>query len=182
MPLSTPTERKQLHTRRYEFGGFRRDDGLWDIEGHMTDTKTYAFSNQYRGEIQPGEPLHDMWLRLTIDEDFVVQDIEAETDSGPFAICPAITPNFKRMVGTRIGLGWRQSLREQLGGAEGCTHLVEMLQAMATVAFQTLYPVLNRKAKENPRPGRPALIDTCHAFKSDGEIVKKAWPDYYTGP
>ncbi len=181
MPLSPPAERERLHTRRYDFGGFRREDGLWDIEGHMTDTKTYAFGNQHRGEVQAGEPLHDMWLRLTIDENFVVQDIEAETDAGPFAVCPAITPNFKRMVGVRIGQGWRQKVREQLGGAEGCTHLTEMLQAMATVAFQTLYPVLKRKAEENPRPGRPPLIDTCHAFKSDGDIVKKAWPDYYTG-
>jgi len=181
MPLSTPAAREQFHTRRYEFGGFRREDGLWDIEGRLIDTKTYAFSNEHRGEVEAGEPLHDMWLRLTIDEDFMVRDIEAETDSGPFAVCPAITPNFKRMVGIRIGPGWRQKVREQLSGAEGCTHLAEMLQAMATVAFQTLYPVLARKAKENPQPGRPPLIDTCHAFKSDGEIVKKAWPDFYTG-
>jgi len=25
------------------------------------------------------------------------------------------------------------------------------------------------------------LIDSCHAFKSDGEIVRKQWPEHYTG-
>ena len=42
-------------------------------------------------------------------------------------------------------------------------------------------PVLARKNKEKPRPGRPPLIDSCHAFKSDGEVVKNSWPDHYTG-
>ena len=77
------------------------------------------------------------------DEDLVVRGIQAVTDSGPYGICPAITPNFKRMLGVRVGLGWRQKVREALSGVEGCTHLTEMLQAMATVAFQTLYPVLS---------------------------------------
>ncbi len=182
MPLSPPAERESLHSRRYDFGGYRRRDGLWDIEGHMTDTKTYAFTNAHRGEIRPGEPIHDMWIRLTIDESLVVQDIEAETDAGPFAVCPAITPNFKRMVGVRLGRGWHRQVRDKLGGVEGCTHLVEMLQAMATVAFQSLYPVLAKKARENPHPGRQSpLIDSCHAFKSDGEVVKQQWPEHYTG-
>ena len=181
MPLDPPAERERLHTRRYEFGGYRRADGLWDIEGHMTDTKTYTFKNAYRGEVRAGEPLHDMWIRLTLDEDLIVRDIQAVTDAGPYGICPAVTPNFKRMVGVRLGRGWRQKVRDALGGVEGCTHLTEMLLAMATVAFQTLYPILAKKAEANPRPGRPPLIDSCHAFRSDGEVVKKQWPEHYTG-
>ena len=179
--LPAPVEREQLHTRRYEFGGYRRSDGLWDIEGQMTDTKTYAFENRHRGEVQAGEALHDMWIRLTIDEDFVVRDIQAATAAGPFAACPSAAAGYKRMIGTKLGRGWRQSIRKRLGGVEGCTHLSEMLQAMATVAYQTLYPVRAKKAAENPRPGKPPLIDTCHALRSDGEVVKGQWPEHYTG-
>ena len=54
----------------------------------MTDTKTYGLENRDRGRIEPEEPIHEMWLRLTIDEEFQVRDIEAVTDAGPFAICP----------------------------------------------------------------------------------------------
>ncbi len=180
-PLPDPAERERLHTRRYEFGGYRRSDGLWDIEGQMIDTKTYAFENRHRGEVQAGEALHDMWIRLTIDEEFVVQDIQASTVSGPFAACPAATANYKNVIGIKMGRGWRQNLRKRLGGAEGCTHLTEMLQAMATVAYQTLYPVRAKKAAEDPRPGKPPLIDTCHALRSDGEVVKAQWPEHYTG-
>ena len=181
MPLSPPAARRHLHTRSFEFSGHQRDDGLWDIDAHMVDTKTYGFANDFRGRIEADEPLHDMWLRLTLDEDFVVRDIEAASDAGPFRVCPDITPNFKRVIGLRIGSGWRIKVRQRLGGVEGCTHLVELLDAMATVAFQTLYSTLAKKAKDRSAQGKPALIDTCHAFKSDGEVVKKAWPEFYSG-
>ncbi len=38
MPLSPPAaSREHIHTRVVECRGYRRDDGLWDIEGHITD-------------------------------------------------------------------------------------------------------------------------------------------------
>ncbi len=181
MPLPPPAKRERLHTRAYDFGGYRRTDGLWDIEGRMTDTKTSGFDNAFRGRIEAGVPLHDMWIRLTLDEELVVQDIEVGTEAGPYAVCPAIAPNFKRMVGVRVGRGWRQAVRAKLGGIEGCTHLVEMLMAMATVSFQTLYPVLAKKAAKAPQTHKPGLIDSCHAYRADGEVVKQAWPEHYTG-
>ena len=179
-------EREHLHSRSYEFHGYRRADGLWDIEGRLTDVKTYGFDNDHRGRIAPGEPIHDMRIRMTLDDDFVVRDVEAATEAGPFAVCPQAAPNLKRMTGVKVGAGWRRALRERLGGVEGCTHLTEMLGAMATVAFQTIYPVLSRERKDAARPpnpgrGRPPLLDSCHAFRSDGEIAKKAWPEFYTG-
>ncbi len=182
MTLPPPVEREHLHTREMAFRGYRRADGLWDIDGRLTDVKTYSFPNEFRGEIAAGEPIHDMWLRVTIDEDFVVHDIEAVTDGAPFQVCPAITPNFKKMIGTRMGRGWRREVRERLGGIEGCTHLVEALGAFATVAYQTLYPTLVKKRKDRARIGKPPLIDSCHAFRGDGEIVQKTWPDHFTGP
>ena len=94
-----------------------------------------------------------MWLRVTVDENFIVRDIEAVTDAGPFAVCPDIAPNFKKMIGVRMRSGWRREIHERLGGVEGCTHLVEALGAMATVAFQTLYPILSREKKAGPRAG-----------------------------
>ncbi len=102
-PLPAPVEREHLHTRRYEFGGYQRSDGLWDIEGQMTDTKTYTFENRHRGEVQAGEALHDMWIRLTIDEEFVVRDIQAATTAGPFAACPSAADGYKRMIGIKVG-------------------------------------------------------------------------------
>lgn len=185
MPLSVSTvEREHLHDRRYEFQGFRRKDGLWDIEGRMTDSKTYGFPNQDRGRIEAGEPIHDMRIRLTLDIHFLVHDIEVSTDAAPFGICAGITPKFSAVKGLRIGPGWKRALKEKLSGVHGCTHHVEMLGAMATVAYQTLWSKGGRdqdEKKEAESAKRPAILDSCHALASDSPVVKKLWPKFYTG-
>ena len=56
MPLSPPEDREPIHHRRIDCRGYRRKDGLWDIEGHLTDVKSDPFPNTFRGEIKPGEP------------------------------------------------------------------------------------------------------------------------------
>ncbi len=52
MPLSDPAPRQLLHLRDIELRGFQRDDGLFDIEARLTDTKSYAFANIDRGEVR----------------------------------------------------------------------------------------------------------------------------------
>ena len=195
MPLSEPAPRKHLHLRRVECRGYLRDDGLWDIEGRLVDTKTYSFPNRHRGEIEAGEPVHEMWLRLTIDDAMQIQEVEAVTDHGPYGMCPAITANFKRLEGLTIGPGFRRAVRERVGGMQGCTHLVELVGPIATTAFQTM--TARRHADESHaraqgekelaarttqgEPGRPRFLDTCHALASTSPVVKEQWPEFYTG-
>lgn len=180
MPLSPPVARKHIHSRAIECASYARDDGLWDIEGHLTDVKSYPFPNEFRGEIAAGEPIHDMWLRLTVDRDMTVTDVEARTDAGPFAVCPAINPAFRQLIGTRIAPGWRKVVHGLLGGVRGCTHLVDLLGPMATVAFHSVR--WSRADPEKPRSGaiRPP-VDTCHAWASDGDVIRTKFPDHYTG-
>jgi hypothetical protein len=183
MPLSPPAAARQhIHTRRVEVRGYRREDGLWDIEGHLADTKTYSFANMDRGEIPAGEAVHDMWLRLTVDDELKIHAVEAVTDGAPYGVCPAITPNFQRLVGVRIGPGFRRELKQRLGGREGCTHLVELLGPIATTAYQTVFPLKSNEERAAGAPRRrPGVLDTCHALASDSEVVKKHWPEFYTG-
>ena len=37
MPLPSPAPRTHIHARTVRLDGYRRADGLWDIEGHLTD-------------------------------------------------------------------------------------------------------------------------------------------------
>lgn len=181
--------RELLHKRSFEFSGYLRPDGHYDIEGRMTDRKAYDFPNDWRGEIAAGEALHDMRVRVTLDEDFQVLEVAAETADAPFEICAAITPAFASLKGARIGRGWSALLKEKFGGAKGCTHHVELLRTLATVAFQTIYGEKQRRAREQRSvpPGesskqagrRPGFIDTCHALAADGAVVKANWPEFY---
>jgi len=184
MPLSEPAAREHIHSRTLEMQGFRRADGLWDIEGHLVDHKTYGFDNRWRGRVEAGMPVHEMRMRLTIDEKMLVRGVEAVTDAAPFPACAEITPAYRKLEGMRIGPGWNVQVRRMLGGVRGCTHLVEMLGPMATVAYQTLVGQRRKTADdatpEQPRR-KPPIIDTCHALASDGAVVHEEWPEFRTG-
>jgi hypothetical protein len=181
MPLSTPSPREHLHTRNYDFRGYRREDGLWDIEGRMTDTKTYGFANDWRGEIKAGEPIHDMLLRLTLDDDLLIRDIEVATAASPFQMCGDITAKYAALKGQRIGPGWSKRVKDAFGGAAGCTHQTEMLVAIATAAYQTIFSARKKWDSIDGATKRPAFIDSCHALASGSPVVKRHWPDFYTG-
>ncbi len=177
MPLSKPLPRQQKHHRSIDIKGYQRDDELWDIEAHLTDSKSYTFSNKHRGHIAAGEAVHDMWLRLTVNEQLLVKDIEAVTDNGPFTICPDITDNFKRLIGEQIKPGWTRRCRQLLGGIEGCTHLVELLGPVATIAYQTVYG--GNPKKQTSKNTKPRLLDSCHAFAKSSPVIHEFYPDFY---
>ncbi|MCC6467937.1 MAG: DUF2889 domain-containing protein [Alphaproteobacteria bacterium] len=184
MPLSPPVEREHLHTRHVECRGFQRKDGLWDVEGHLVDTKTYGFDNQWRGRMEPGTPIHQMWLRVTVDHDMKIHAIEAVTDDSPYKLCADITPEFQKLVGMRMVAGFNARLREMLGGTKGCTHLVELMGPVATAAYQTVFTARGGGKWRDPAPGpkkKPRFLDTCHALASDSEVVRRFWPEFYKG-
>ena len=151
MPLSPPEERELLHSRDIVLRGYRRADGLYDIEAQLTDTKSYGSANRDRGYIHAGEPIHGMWLRLTVDEERLIVACEAASDHTPYAICPSAAPNFARLAGLRIKPGFLKEAAKRIGGTMGCTHLRELLQQMATTAYQTIDPA---RAQARGRGGR----------------------------
>ena len=188
MPLSPPVKRNLIHTREVRCMGYEREDGLWDIEGRITDTKTYSFSNIDRGEVGAGTPVHDMLIRLTVDNDLVVHEAEATTESAPFNICPVIPDGVKALKGLKIASGWTRNVQKAIGGLKGCTHINQLITGpLATTAYQSIVPRKHHKkdkditnSKEKPTK-RPVVIDTCHAFAADGANVQRLWPDFYEG-
>ena len=179
MPLPVSVQRQRLHTRRIECHGYRRNDGLWDIEGYLLDNKSYSFSNHDRGIIQAGEPVHEMWLRLTVNNELIIQTAVAVIEQGPFRICPQAAKGIPGLQGLRIGPGFHRGISARVGGTRGCTHLRELLGPMATTALQTVLPVLARERGLSEAQRRPALLGTCHAYAPASEVVRRLWPEHH---
>ena len=179
MTLNKPHPRKHIHTRDIKCLGFKRDDGLWDIEGKVIDTKTYSFENFDRGGVASGEAIHEMEIRLTLNDDLVVQKAEASTLSSPYSICGNINKVFSKLEGVAIKPGWRREVIKRMGGIKGCVHLTDLVTGpLATTAHQTIPAAKNRRKKI--LPGRtPPQLDTCHAYGKGSEIVKRIWPEFY---
>ena len=182
MPLPPSVPREELHLRRIELRGFRRNDGLYDVEARMVDTKTSDITLIDGRVVPAADPLHDMSIRMVVDKDLNGIDIVACTDASPFNICPEATDTLQVVKGLRIAGGWSAAIRERLGGRKGCTHLTELLSPLATVAFQTLAPMRLAKPAAVDERGRPTKIDTCYAYASNREVVRQRWPMHYDGP
>lgn len=174
--LKPGVAREPLHTRAIEIRGFKREDGLYDIEGHLVDTKPYDF--KLAAGLRPaGEPVHDMWLRITVDRQLRIVDAAASMDAMPYeGACGAIEPAYRKLVGLAIGPGYLQRLKERLGGVRGCTHITEMAGMLATAAFQTM---AGQRVQDPDK--RPFQLDRCHALAVTGGVVGRYYPRWYQG-
>ena len=177
MPGLDPTvPREPLHRRSIEINGYKREDGLYDIEGHLVDTKPYDF--KLAAGIRPaGEPVHGMWLRITVDQTLTIVDAAAAMDNMPYVShCDQIVPAYKRLVGLAIRPGYHRKVTELLGGTRGCTHITEMAGMLATAAFQTMAG----QRKQDPQK-KPFQLDRCHALDATKAVVGRYYPRWYKG-
>lgn len=180
MPLSDPIDRELLHLRTIDIRGYRRADGMVDVEARLADTKTYGFALEERGRLEPGDKLHGMAMRMTVDRNLLIVACEAATDHGPYSICPTGAANYGRLAGLTIKPGFLKAARDRIGATEGCTHLSEMLQQVATVAMQTMYSLRDKgAAKTAEGDSARALFGTCSAFAPSSPVVKRRWPDLF---
>tara|TARA_B100000686_G_scaffold240186_1_gene248661 strand:- start:12535 stop:13086 length:552 start_codon:yes stop_codon:yes gene_type:complete len=177
--LPQSKDRKKIHIRKIHCEGYKRKDGLWDIEGHLKDTKTYNFKSDYRGNVNAGTAVHNMSIRITMNDNLTIKEIYVDMDSHPYKTCPAIVPNFKKLIGVTIGKGFRKNVYSKVGGIQGCTHLVELLFPIATTAFQTIYSYKALKKTEQKQNDEPKLINSCHSWREDGEVIQKYFPEFY---
>lgn len=169
--------RELRHTRRVRYEGYKRTDGLWDIEGHLTDIKNHDFHLR-TGVRRAGQPVHSMWLRLTIDRDFNIVQAVASSEVVPYpGGCESIAPAYGRLVGLNLVRGFRRGVKELLGGVRGCTHITEMLAGFPTAAIQSFAG--ERRDEDQAGGPKPFQLDQCHALETSTETVRKWYPRWY---
>lgn len=179
MPLTPPAARERLHLRRVSYEGFRRVDGLFDIEAHLTDHKDRDYTLAM-GTRNKDIPVHNMWARVTIDRRFEVIDMEAVTDEMPYpGQCNRIALEYKKLIGSNLLKGFRKAIAENMGGVKGCTHLSELLGYLPTAAVQTFAGFKNEA--ESVAGKKPFQLDSCHALATDTETVRVYYPKWFTG-
>ncbi len=180
MPLIKSAKRNLAHTRVVTCRGFRRDDGMWDIEGRIVDTKPYRFRNQDRGGwIEADEALHDMSIRLTINIDLEVIDVEAVIDASPYHYCKSVSAIARNLIGLKIAPGWTKKSKAAMGANRGCTHLTELLGPIATTAIRTIASEKIKRSESNPHGESSVFLNSCYSYASDSPVVKDHWPQHY---
>jgi hypothetical protein len=187
MPLPEPSQNRTLrHTRKLSAQAYKRDDGLWDIDVLITDAKTIPLS--YANTHLPRNAfLHELWLRVTVDQALTIVDACASSDSTPYkGVCNQITPSYSLLKGLNLFRGFRQAVAERLGGTKGCTHLTELCNFLPSAAIQAFAgDAVNTVDGEKDAQGnwvQPFHLDRCHALALDGAAVKEHYPQWYKKP
>ena len=60
--------RRLMHKRSIECNGYLRVDGLWEVEVRLIDSKPLAQRDHFCGELKAGDPVHDIGVRLAVDD------------------------------------------------------------------------------------------------------------------
>lgn len=171
--------RRPLHRRALDVQVFAREDGLFDVEASLTDTKSHdvPLAGLTR---KAGDPIHAMQLRLTVDAALSITAASSETLWMPYGqACSEHGDAYGRLVGLNLLNGFRQAVTERLGGSKGCTHLTELCHVLPTAVIQAMAgSVLD--TREGDAAGNPPFqLDRCHALRRDGATVAKFYPRWY---
>lgn len=174
LPAAAP-ERQLKHTRCIDVQVFARGNGLWEVDAVITDVKTR--DTEFR---RAGEPIHDMLLRLVIDEQFNVLEAGSETRGMPYpGACDAHGDAYTKLVGLNLMRGFRYAVYERLGGIAGCTHLTELTQVLPTAVVQAFAGEVINTRGDAADARQPFQLDRCHALRTDGPTVQLHYPRWY---
>lgn len=186
MPLSAPSSpRIHKHTRAIAVAAYLREDGLWEFDASLSDTKTRVVKLA-SGARPAGAAIHDLGLRITVNTEFTIVDAEATSDAVPYpGYCDTIAPDYRKLIGLNLMRGFRLGLKERLSGTAGCTHLTELAQILPTAVVQAFSgDVLDTRdggdneaaAFTTEQAEKPFQLDRCHALQSAGPAVAKFYP------
>jgi len=180
-PVTENIERKEIHHRRLDIRFFGRSDGLFEIEGRLLDCKSAPFRRLLQDHDTPaGTALHDIVVRLVVDESLLVHGASATLAASPFTLCREAADTLAPLKGLRMGAGWNKRVRELLGGAASCTHIVELLGPMATTAYQGMAPQRLARMAQAGNDEPKSRVDSCYSYGKDREVVARLWPHLST--
>ena len=183
MALPTAASDRQLtHRRGIDVQIYARGNGLWEVDARLTDVRTHD-THMATGMLPAGAPIHDMLLRLVVDERFDVIEAGAQTSAMPYpGECDSHGDVYSRLVGLNLMQGFRQAVKERLGGVQGCTHITELTQVLPTAVVQAFAGEVIDTRGDSESSQQPFQIDRCHALRADGVTVKTYYPRWYRAP
>lgn len=173
-------ERQLLHHRSIDFQGYRRIDGLYEIEARMVDRKPVEFDLPNGGRrIGVNEAIHDLSLNICFDKSMKIVDVFASPKSFPYSECQCGGNALRNLIGLEIGSGWSRNIRDRVSNKDVCTHLRELLIPLATAAIQSMHLEKEITASNVDDTGKPIRLNSCLAYNESGQLVKSLWPRFY---
>jgi len=118
-----------------------------------------------------------MILRLLVNcSTLVIEDVDVDLISVPRELCRETMDSLAPIKGLILTKGFTAKAKRLAGGSKGCTHLVELLTAMAPAAFQGFAAYKSQSPsglnQELAKTMVKYLVNTCHAWREEGPFVE----------
>ncbi|RDK05852.1 DUF2889 domain-containing protein [Cupriavidus lacunae] len=165
---ATKPNSQRIQLRQIQCESLQREDGLIDLVATLIDTRPTPLALPAR-TVPAGSPVHQMELRITIDDDRLIHEVEARTLHSPYTLCAEVEPAYTRLVGMRIEPGFNEEARRLFRGIAGCTHMTELIPVLGTAAFQAIWG--RAGGFGGPSQGKSPL-GGCHALRIEGPVVQ----------
>jgi hypothetical protein len=167
---------EKLHTRNIEVTTYDYDGQRIIVEGFLKDDR-FQESHLITGENFPSGVIHHMAIRLLVNcSNLLIEDVDVDLISVPREVCQETIDCLAPIKGLTITRGFTSKVKKLAGGKKGCTHLVELLLAMAPAAIQGFAAHQSQKpANFDPDHAKMILrflVNTCHAWREDGPFVE----------
>ena len=166
---------ENIHQRIISISTFEYDEERIIVEGFLKDDR-FLDTHSITGETFPRGTIHHMSIRLLVNcSTFVIEDLDMELLSVPREVCRETMGFLAPVRGMTIARGFTARIKKLVGGNKGCTHVVELLLAMAPTVLQG---AATHRAQSGARMNSEQakmilkyLINTCHAWREDGPFV-----------
>jgi hypothetical protein len=175
MPSTWESKGEKIHTRNIGITTYAYDGQRIIIEGLLRDDRMQD-SHVITGETFPAGVIHHMAVRLLVNcSTLLIEDVDAELIRVPRDICRETLNCLAPIKGLTITRGFTAKVKKLAGGTKGCTHVVELLLAMAPAAIQGYAAHQSRKPADGNALHKDMvfkyLVNTCHAWREDGPFA-----------
>jgi hypothetical protein len=180
MPLPRAAAQRQLkHRRTLDVQVYARGNGQWEVDATLVDVKTRT-ANMVDAPRPAGTPIHDMLLRLVVDERFNILEAGSESRWMPYTgHCSEHGDAYTQLAGLNLLRDFRRESYARVGGVKGCTHITELAQVLPTAVVQAFAGDVLDTRGQDPAGAQPFQLDRCHALRTDGEVVRLHYPAWY---
>jgi hypothetical protein len=167
---------EKIHSRSIEVSTYEYAEQRIVVEGYLKDDR-FQDTRLLTGEPFPRGAIHQMRLRLLINcSTFVIEDLDVGLLAVPREFCRETEACLAPIKGLTITRGFTEKVKKLAGGRNGCTHLLELLQAITPAVFQGVATYQSREPSgvdaHQAKLVVKYLTNTCHAWREDGPFVE----------
>ncbi len=165
---------ENVHQRDLKIKTFKTENNQIIVEGSLIDNRLIDI-HHHSGVVKPAGTVHFMVIRLLVDSEFTIREVETEMPCHPHDECPETINSLQQIKDLKITRGFTMKIKEMFGKGKGCSHLSELIIAMGPATVQGAFTAFSSTPLPESRREtmKPFLQDTCWVWRKDGNAIKK---------